>query len=133
MAILNANYIRKKLEGEFHLPQPRPCMHEVVFSAKRQKQRGVHGWDMAKRLQDYGFHPPTVSFPLIVDEAIMIEPTETESRETLDAFCDAMMAIAREVEENPDVVKTAPHTRPVTRLDEARAVKQPDLRWRPES
>ncbi len=128
-AILNANYVKRRLEGHYHLPNPGVCMHECVFSSKYQKVKGVHSWDIAKRLQDYGFHPPTVNFPLIVDEAIMIEPTETESRETLDRFCDAMIAIAREAETNPDLVKNAPHTRSVKRLDEARAVKKPDLRW----
>ena len=131
MAILNANYVRKRLEPYFDLPQPRPCMHECVFSARRQKKQGVSAWDIVKRLQDYGFHPPTVYFPLIVDEALMIEPTETENRQTLDAFCDALIAIAREVETDPQQVQTAPHTQVVRRVDEARAVKQPDLRWTP--
>jgi len=129
-AILNANYIRKRLEGRFYLPYNHRSLHECVFSAKYQKARGVHAWDIAKRLQDYGFHPPTVNFPLIVEEAIMIEPTETEARETLDKFCDAMISIAEEVETDPEIVKNAPHTKGVKRLDEARAVKKPDLRWK---
>ena len=128
-AVLNANYIKKRLKDHYYIPNNVPCMHECVFSAKFQKTKGVQAWDIAKRLQDYGFHPPTVNFPMIVDEAIMIEPTETESRETLDAFCDAMIAIAKEIETNPDLVKNAPHTRVVKRLDEAQAVKMPDLRW----
>ena len=128
-AILNANYIKKRLEGIYYLPNQGACMHECVFSAKFQKAKGVHAWDISKRLQDYGFHPPTVNFPLIVDEAIMIEPTETEAKETLDKFCDAMIAIAKEVETDPEIVKNAPHTRVVKRLDEAQAVKKPNLRW----
>jgi len=104
-------------------------MHEVVFSGKRQKAKGVRTWDIAKRLLDYGFHPPTIYFPLVVEEALMIEPTETESKETLDAFIDAMRKIAREAEENPQILRTAPHNTPVARLDEAAAARKPDLRW----
>lgn len=129
-AVLNANYIKKRLQEHYYIPNNVPCMHECVFSAKYQKAKGVHSWDIAKRLQDYGFHPPTVNFPLIVEEAIMIEPTETESKETLDAFCDAMIAIAKEVENTPELVKNAPHTKVVKRLDEALAVKKPNLRWK---
>src|SRR3989304_7529859 len=103
-------------------------MHESVFSAKYQKAKGVHAWDIPKRLQDYGFHPPTVNFPLIIDEAIMIEPTETESRETLDAFCDAMIAISKEAETDPTLVKNAPHTRAVRRLAAGMGGKKPKLR-----
>lgn len=128
-AVLNANYIKKRLKDYYYIPNNVPCMHECVFSAKYQKANGVHSWDVAKRLQDYGFHPPTVNFPLIVEEAIMIEPTETESRETLDSFCDAMISIAKEAEDNPELVKGAPHTKIVRRLDEALAVKKPNLRW----
>lgn len=129
-AVLNANYIRKRLEPYFEVPYPQTCMHEVVLSASRQKQRsGVRALDISKRLMDYGFHPPTNYFPLIVPEALMIEPTETEPKETLDAFCDAMIAIAREAEENPEIVKSAPHSTPVSRLDETAAVKQLDVRW----
>ena len=105
-------------------------MHEVVISARRQKQRGVRGLDIAKRLLDYGFHAPTMYFPLIVDEALMIEPTETESKETLDSFIEALLAIDEEATRDPDLVHNAPYTTPVSRLDEARAARQPDLRWR---
>ncbi len=130
-AVLNANYLMQALKGTYHLPYDRPCMHEAVFSADRQKARGVSGLDIAKRLLDYGFHAPTMYFPLIVKEALMIEPTETETRETLDAFIQALIDIDREVTDNPGLVLQAPHTAPVSRLDEARAARQPDLRWRP--
>ena len=131
MALLNANYMRKRLEGHFHLPYAEPCMHECVFSDRLQQKHGVHTLDMAKRLLDYSFHPPTIYFPLVVPGAIMIEPTETESRETLDAFADAMITIAREAGEDPALVKGAPHSTPVGRLDEARAARKPVLRWEP--
>ncbi|MGP8187415.1 MAG: aminomethyl-transferring glycine dehydrogenase subunit GcvPB [Terracidiphilus sp.] len=131
-AVLNANYIRKKLEDVYELPYQTASMHEVVFSDKRQAARGVKTGDIAKRLIDYGFHPYTVSFPLIVHGALMIEPTESESREELDLFIDAMRAIAREAEENPDLVKTAPHSTRVSRLDEVQAARKPILRWKPE-
>jgi len=104
-------------------------MHEVVFSHKRQAAKGVHTMDIAKRLLDYGLHPPTVYFPLIVDGALMIEPTETESKATLDEFIQAMIEIAREAEANPDILRSAPHNTPVRRLDNAKAARQPDLRW----
>jgi len=129
-AVINANYLKEKLKDYYHLPYDRTCMHEVVFSGKWQKAKGVTTLDIAKRLLDYGFHPPTTYFPLIVEEALMIEPTETESKETLDAFIDAMRAIAREAEENPEVLHTAPHNTPVRRLDEATAARKPDLRWK---
>lgn len=128
-AIINANYIKKRLEKYYATPIAGQSMHECVFSSKLQKEKGVHAWDISKRIQDYGFHPPTVNFPLVVEEAIMIEPTETESKETIDNFCDVMIAIAKEAETNPDIVKNAPHTRVVKRLDEAQAVKKPVLRW----
>ncbi|MBA7667755.1 putative glycine dehydrogenase (decarboxylating) subunit 2 [subsurface metagenome] len=128
-AVLNANYIKEKLKAYYHLPYDRTCMHEVVFSGKWQKARGVHTMDIAKRLLDYGFHPPTVYFPLVVDEAIMTEPTETESKAMLDAYIDAMKEIAREAEENPEVLHTAPHNTPVRRLDDVIAARQPNLRW----
>jgi glycine dehydrogenase subunit 2 len=132
MAVLNANYIKEKLKPYYDLPYDRTCMHECVFSGSRQvKESGVHTADVAKRLLDYGFHPPTIYFPLIVPEAMMIEPTETESRETLDAFCDAMIAIAGETEETPENVTAAPHTTPVRRLDDVLAARKPDVRWRP--
>ncbi|MEX2237013.1 MAG: aminomethyl-transferring glycine dehydrogenase subunit GcvPB [Dehalococcoidia bacterium] len=130
-SVLNANYIRERLKGVYKLPYDRSCLHEVVFSGSNQKAHGVRTLDIAKRLIDYGFHPPTVYFPLIVDEALMIEPTESEGLENLDAFCDAMLAIAREAEEDPEVVKTAPHYSPVRRLDEATAARKPILRWQP--
>ena len=129
-AVLNANYIRKKLEDLYELPYKTPSMHEVVFSDKLQTAKGVKTGDIAKRLIDYGFHPYTVSFPLIVPGALMIEPTESESREELDLFIEAMRAIAKEVEETPELVKTAPHSTRVSRLDEVRAARKPVLRWR---
>jgi glycine cleavage system P protein (glycine dehydrogenase) subunit 2 len=131
-AVLNANYIRKKLEDLYELPYKTPSMHEVVFSDKRQTAKGVKTGDIAKRLIDYGFHPYTVSFPLIVPGALMIEPTESESLEELNLFVDAMRAIAREVEETPELVKSAPHSTRVSRLDEVRAARNPILRWKPE-
>ncbi len=131
-AVLNANYVRSRLRGAYDIPQDRACMHEVVVSASRQKAAsGVRALDVSKRLMDYGYHPPTNYFPLIVPEALMIEPTETESLQTIDAFCDAMLAIAREAETDPEIVKSAPHVTPVSRLDETAAVKQLDVRWRP--
>jgi glycine dehydrogenase subunit 2 len=130
-AVLNANYIRKNLEDLYELPYKTPSMHEVVFSDKRQAAKGVKTGDIAKRLIDYGFHPYTVSFPLIVHGALMIEPTESESLEELDLFIQAMRSIAKEVDENPEIVKTAPHSTRVSRLDEVRAARKPILRWKP--
>ncbi len=129
-AVLNANYIRHKLEDVYELPYKTPSMHEVVFSDKRQAAKGVKTGDIAKRLIDYGFHPYTVSFPLIVPGALMIEPTESESLEELDLFIDAMRSIAKEVDEDPEIVKTAPHSTRVARLDEVQAARKPILRWR---
>jgi len=129
-AVINANYLKEKLKSHYHLPYDRTCMHEVVFSGKRQKAKGVATLDIAKRLLDYGFHPPTIYFPLIVEEALMIEPTETESKETLDAFINTMKKIASEVNENPEILHAAPHHTPVRRLDESRAARKPDLRWK---
>ena len=126
-AVLNANYIRSKLEKAYVLPYTSPSMHEVVFSAKKQKRFTVRALDIAKRLIDLGFHPPTIYFPLIVSEALMIEPTETESRATLDGFIEAMLQIAREAETATDLLHNAPLTQPVKRLDEVRAVKTPVL------
>lgn len=131
-AVLNANYIRKGLEGVFDLPYTRPSMHEVVFSDAVQKKNGVSTMDIAKRLIDYGFHPYTTAFPLIVPGALMIEPTESESKEECDLFIDAMRAIAKEAATNPELVKTAPHTTRVRRLDEVGAARKPILRWKPE-
>ena len=130
MAVLNANYIKERLKSYFDLPYDRVCMHECVFSGNRQvAESGVHTSDIAKRLIDFGYHPPTIYFPLIVPEAIMIEPTETESKETLDAFCDAMIAIAKEAKENPQRIKDAPLSTPVGRLDEVLAARKPDVCW----
>ncbi|MDP6461912.1 MAG: aminomethyl-transferring glycine dehydrogenase subunit GcvPB [Gemmatimonadota bacterium] len=128
-AVLGANYLKSLVAEDFEIPYDRACMHEFVISGTRQKALGVRTHDMAKRLLDFGFHPPTVYFPLIVEEAMMIEPTESESVETLDRFAAAMNAIAREVRESPEVVKAAPHTTPVSRVDEARAARRPDLCW----
>jgi glycine dehydrogenase subunit 2 len=129
MALLNANYIRKKLEASYQIAYNEPCMHECIFTDRLQHKYGVSTLDIAKRLLDYGFHPPTIYFPLVVSGALMIEPTETETPETLDAFVDAMLAIASEARENPDLVKNAPYSTPVGRLDEARAARRPILRW----
>jgi len=132
-AILNANYLMRRLEKDFILPHPQHHMHEFVLSGDRQKENGVRTLDMAKRLLDEGFHAPTVYFPLIVHEALMIEPTETESRETLDAFADAMLTIAGEATRDPQKIKSAPRTTPVSRLDEALAARNPDVRYSFES
>jgi len=129
-AVLNANYIKERLRPYYQLAYDRVCMHECVFSGEKQVQEsGVHTTDIAKRLLDYGFHPPTIYFPLIVREAIMIEPTETESKETLDEFCAAMISIAKEAKENPDLVKSAPLTTPVKRMDDVLAARKPDVCW----
>jgi glycine cleavage system P protein (glycine dehydrogenase) subunit 2 len=128
-AVLNANYILKRLEGDYDRATAGPCMHECVISARRQKKLGVSALDIAKRLLDLGFYAPTTYFPLIVDEALMIEPTETESKETLDAFCDAMIQIAREAETDPHKIHEAPVTTPVRRLDQTLAARQPVLKW----
>ena len=132
MALLNANYIRKKLEKSYQIAYDEPCMHECIFTDKMQHKFGVSTLDIAKRLLDYGYHPPTIYFPLVVSGALMIEPTETETPETLDGFVEAMLAIAREAKEEPDLVKSAPHSTPVGRLDEARAARKPVLRWDPD-
>jgi glycine dehydrogenase subunit 2 len=130
-SVLSANYLKVLLESSFDVPFGRTCMHEFVMSGGRQKrQSGVRTLDMAKRLLDYGFHPPTVYFPMLVEEAMMIEPTETEPLEALDAFASVMLTIAEEASSNPDLVKGAPYTTPVRRLDEAGAARTPDLRYR---
>ena len=130
VAVLNANYVLARLKDAYDLPFDRLCMHEFVVSARSlKKQHGCTALDVAKRLMDYGFHPPTIYFPLIVPEALMVEPTETEAKETLDAFCDAMLAIAREAGEEPELLKEAPHHRPVKRLDEVRAAKHPVVKY----
>jgi glycine dehydrogenase subunit 2 len=124
-AVLNANYLLARLRDAYDLPFDRLCMHEFVLSARRLKrEHGASALDVAKRLMDYGFHPPTIYFPLIVPEALMIEPTETEPKETLDAFADALLAIAREAAEQPELLHDAPHSRPVRRLDEVKAAKR---------
>jgi len=129
-AVLNANYIRKGLEGVYDLPYSSASMHEVVFSDKLQAKKGARTMDIAKRLIDYGFHPYTTAFPLIVPGAMMIEPTESEPKEELDLFIEAMKAIAEEVEEDVEIVKTAPHSTRVSRLDETAAARKPVLRWK---
>jgi glycine dehydrogenase subunit 2 len=131
MALLNANYIRKKLEKSYQIAYNEPCMHECIFTDRTQHRYGVSTLDIAKRLLDYGYHPPTIYFPLVVSGALMIEPTETETPETLDGFVDAMLAIAQEAKDDPEFVKSAPHSTPVGRLDEARAARKPVLRWEP--
>lgn len=129
-AVLNANYLMHKLKDVYELPYDRTCMHEFVLSGKRQKAKGVKTLEIAKRLLDYGYHAPTIYFPLIVEEAIMIEPTETESKTTLDQFADTMRTIAREIEEEPEMVKNAPYNTPVLRLDETTAARKPVVRFR---
>jgi glycine dehydrogenase subunit 2 len=131
MALLNANYIRKKLARNYQLAYNEPCMHECIFTDRLQQRNGVSTLDIAKRLLDYGHHPPTIYFPLVVSGALMIEPTETESPETVDDFIDAMLAIAAEAKEDPELVKNAPYSTPVRRLDEAKAARKPVLRWEP--
>jgi glycine dehydrogenase subunit 2 len=129
-AIINANYIRAGLKPYYYLPYDKFCLHEVVFSGNWQKEKGVKTLDIAKRLLDYGLHAPTVYFPLIVPEALMIEPTESESRQSCDEFIDTMVKIAKETEENPELVKSAPQNTPVTRLDEGKAARDLDIRWK---
>lgn len=128
-AVLNANYLMRKLAPYFDLPYDRHCKHEFVLSGKRQKKLGVRTLDIAKRLLDFGYHPPTIYFPLNVEECMMFEPTETESKETLDGFIDAMIQIAKEAEENPEIVQEAPHNTIVKRLDETQAARKPILRY----
>ena len=128
-AVLNANYVQARLRGAYELAHDRTCMHEVLFSGRRQKAQGAKTLDIAKRMIDYGYHPPTIYFPLVVDEALMIEPTESETKETLDAFCDAMLKIAAEAEAHPEILREAPHAAPIRRLDEATAARKPVLRW----
>ena len=132
MAVLNACYLRARIQDTYALCSERPSMHEVVVTDKRQKKEtGVQTLDIAKRLMDYGFHPPTVYFPLVVPGALMIEPTETESKESLDEFADALLSIAHEAATTPDLVKSAPHSTAMRRLDETRAARNPRLRWLP--
>jgi len=134
LAVLNANYLASLLRQHYPLAYDRTCMHEAVFTdSELEKQTGIKTLDVAKRLIDYGFHPPTVYFPLVVKGAMMIEPTETESKETIEAFADAMIRIKEEAQSNPELVKTAPHDSRVGRMDEARAARKPVLRWRPKT
>jgi len=128
-AVLNANYIRKSLDQDYHLKYTTPTLHECVFSDKFQKENGISNLDIAKRLIDLGVHPPTMSFPLIVHGALMVEPTETESRRDLDQFIEAMKQIAREAKENPEILKSAPHASYVRRLDETAAARNPIVKW----
>jgi glycine dehydrogenase subunit 2 len=132
MAVLNANYLLARLRDAYHVPYDRPVMHECVLSDHRLGPTGVTTMDVAKRLIDYGYHPPTIYFPLIVHGALMIEPTESESLEGLDRFADALLAIEKEAREDPDRVRSAPHHTRHTRLDETRAARRPILRWQPE-
>ena len=128
-AVLNANYLRKRLDDLFDVPFNRVCMHEFVASGRRQKQNGVRTLDIAKRLIDFGIHPPTVYFPLIVEEALMVEPTEAETKDTLDRFVQVMRQIAQEAVDSPTIIHEAPHDQPVGRLDETTAARKPVLRW----
>lgn len=132
-AVLNANYLLNNLKDMFVLPYDRTCMHECVFSGIKQLEKGIPVLDIAKRLLDYGYHPPTMYFPLIVQEALMMEPTETENKETLDEFIKTLKLIMEEIESNPDMVKAAPHNTVVARLDEVAAARRPVVRWRPSS
>jgi glycine dehydrogenase subunit 2 len=132
MAALNANYLMKKLKGHYHLPYDRTCMHECVFSDRLQEKNHISTLDIAKRLIDYGYHPPTIYFPLVVKGALMMEPTEAESKENIDRFADVMIRIAQEAEENPDLLHQAPRRVKVRRLDEVQAARRPKLRWIPE-
>ncbi|MBA7517439.1 putative glycine dehydrogenase (decarboxylating) subunit 2 [subsurface metagenome] len=128
-AILNANYIIQSLKNDYYLVYSDFCMHEGVLSGKNLKERGIKTLDVAKRLLDFGLHAPTVYFPLIVSEALMIEPTDSESKETLDKFIEVMKKIRKEADENPDILKTAPHSTPVRRLDEVKAIKELKTIW----
>ncbi|SFD53490.1 glycine dehydrogenase (decarboxylating) beta subunit [Lentibacillus persicus] len=130
-AVVNANYVMRRLEEEYALPYSQHCKHEFVISGKNQKQLGVRTLDIAKRLLDYGYHPPTIYFPLNVEEAMMTEPTETESKETLDGYIEAMLAISREAKGDPELVQEAPHETPVRRMDETTAARKPILRYQP--
>jgi glycine dehydrogenase subunit 2 len=131
MAVLNANYLMRRLKDHYYLPYDRPCMHECVFTDRFQEKHHVSTLDIAKRLIDYGFHPPTIYFPLVVKGALTMEPTETESKESLDRFIETMIAIAKEAEENPDLLREAPQKAKVKRLDEVLAARRPKLKWTP--
>ena len=131
-AIINANYLKARLRDVFAVRYDGPCMHEFVLSLKPLKAHGVTAWDVAKRLLDYGFYAPTVYFPLVVEEAFMVEPTETESKETLDAFAAALLCIVEEAKTSPQLLKRAPQEAPAKRVDEVKAAREPNLRWRSE-
>ena len=130
LAVLNANYVKEALKGEYYLPIEGVCKHEFVFDGLADKSTGVTTLDIAKRLLDYGYHAPTIYFPLLFHQSIMIEPTETESKETLDEFIAVMKKVAQEAIENPEVVKSAPHSTPVRRLDETTAARFPKTTYR---
>ena len=132
-AVINANYLLARLRDAYDVPFDRRCLHEALLTGKKQRQNDVRTLDIAKRLLDYGYYAPTIYFPLVVDEAMLIEPTESESKEAIDAFCDAMLAIAQESESDPELVTSAPHVTPVRRLDEAKAARKPILRWKTET
>ncbi|MCA1009658.1 aminomethyl-transferring glycine dehydrogenase subunit GcvPB [Halobacillus halophilus] len=129
-AVINANYMMRRLQEQYELPFDRHCKHEFILSGKRQKKLGVRTLDIAKRLLDFGYHPPTIYFPINVEEALMIEPTETESKETLDAFVEAMIQISNEAKENPEIVQEAPHSTIVSRMDETQAARKPVLSYK---
>jgi glycine dehydrogenase subunit 2 len=129
MAVLNANYLMARLKGYYHLPYDRRCMHECVFTDRLQEKHHVSTLDIAKRLIDYGYHPPTIYFPLVVKGALMMEPTETESKENLDRFVETMIQIAKEAEEQPELLHQAPQRAKVRRLDEVLAARKPKLKW----
>jgi len=133
LAVLNANYLMEKLKGFYDLPYDRPCMHECVFTDRIQEKFHVSTLDIAKRLIDRGFHPPTIYFPLVVKGAMMMEPTETESKESLDRFIETMVAIAKEAEENPDLLRESPQKVKVKRLDEVLAARKPKMKWTPKT
>ena len=129
-AVLNANYVKENLKGAFDLPYDVPCMHEFVLSGERQKEKGISTLNMAKRMMDSEVHPPTIYFPLIVHEAMMIEPTETETKQRLDEFIATMLQIAKEVDENPQIILSAPNNAPIKKVDETLAARKPDLNFR---
>ena len=129
-AILNANYVKENLKGAFDLPYDVPCMHEFVLSGERQKEKGISTLNMAKRMMDSEVHPPAIYFPLIVHEAMMIEPTETETKQRLDEFIATMLQIAKEVDENPQIILSAPNNAPIKKVDETLAARKPDLNFR---
>lgn len=130
LAVLNANYLKESLKDDYKLVYPQACMHEVVFDGLKDKSTGIKTLDVAKRLLDFNVHPPTIYFPLVVSEALMMEPTETESKETLDHYIKVLKQIAKEAKENPDILREAPHTTPVRRLDEVTAAREPKLKFK---